>query len=59
MITLNELAETLTTVEMGAERTARWDDVANFDQTITVTDGGDTEITEADADAIREAWTEA
>ncbi|MCQ9384393.1 hypothetical protein [Brevibacterium moorei] len=58
MITLNELATQLGTVEeSGITTPVRWDHIADFDQTLNATDGGDTEISEDDAAAIREAWT--
>lgn len=58
MITLNELAEELTTTtESGIPVATRWDHIADFDQTITITNDGDTEISNEDAEAIREAWS--
>ncbi|MCT2357097.1 hypothetical protein M3G54_01795 [Brevibacterium casei] len=57
MITLTALAQELgTTTEQCIETPVRWDHIADFDQTLPTGIDGDYEITEADADAIREAW---
>lgn len=58
MITIAELAQELgTTTELGIEVPVNARHIIEFDQTLPADADGDTELTEADAQAIREAWT--